>query len=214
MTGKATLQAHWDNVYGTKSATEVSWYEARPVHSLELVRATGVRQSDALIDVGAGASLLVNEWLEAGYGDITVLDLSAEALGRLRERLGDRGARVTFVREDVTAFNPTRRYALWHDRAVFHFLVDAEDRARYVEALHRAVQPRGHVILATFGPEGPQRCSGLPVARYDSAALARELGSEFQLADSLLTVHRTPWGAEQQFLYCRFNRTAGACAAG
>jgi SAM-dependent methyltransferase len=165
-----------------------------------------VTGTDAIIDVGGGASLLVNELLDAGYGDLTVLDISAEVLQQLRERLGERANSVTLIQQDVTRFQPTRRYALWHDRAVFHFLVQREDRARYVDVLRRTLLPNGHLIISTFGPSGPERCSGLPTVRYDAPALASELGNDFTLVDSSLAVHRTPWGSEQQFLHCRFDR--------
>jgi hypothetical protein len=201
-------QSHWDAVYERKAATEVSWYEPRPEKSLELIRAAGIRPADPIIDVGAGASLLADELLGAGYTDLTVLDVSACALDRLRDRLGAAASSVTLVHQDVTAFQPGRRYALWHDRAVFHFLVQREDRERYVNALRRGVDAGGHVVMATFGPAGPQRCSGLPVVRYDAAGLAAELGAEFELAASSLVVHQTPSHAQQQFLYCSFNRCA------
>jgi hypothetical protein len=200
------IQAHWDRVYKTKASTEVSWFEEHPTRSLELIRTSGIGYGDSIIDVGGGASLLVDELLSAGYSDLTVLDVSAEALDHLQKRLGAAAERVALLREDVTTFQPARRYALWHDRAVFHFLVEREDRARYVETLHRALQAHGHVILATFGPQGPQRCSELPVVRYDSTTLAAELGTELKLVDSSLLLHRTPRGVEQQFLYCRFVR--------
>lgn len=199
-------RAHWDRVYGSKAVTEVSWYEPTPTKSLALIRSTGVRHSDPIIDVGGGASYLVDELLNAGFRDLTVLDVSAEVLQRLRDRLGARVASVSFLQEDVTAFRPVRRYAVWHDRAVFHFLVEREDRERYIEAMRHALRPNGHVIIATFGPAGPQRCSGLPVVRYEASALAGELGADFRLIDSSLAVHHTPWGTEQQFLYCRFDR--------
>jgi 2-polyprenyl-3-methyl-5-hydroxy-6-metoxy-1,4-benzoquinol methylase len=199
-------RAHWDKVYGSKALSQVSWYEPKPDQSLTRIRDTGVRPRDPIIDVGGGASLLIDELLRAGFRDVTVLDVSAEVLSTLRDRLGERGASVTLLQEDVTAFRPTRRYALWHDRAVFHFLIDRQDRERYLAALRQALLPNGHVIMATFGPAGPDRCSGLPVMRYDASALAVELGAEFQLIDSSLVVHHTPWGAQQQFLYCRFDR--------
>lgn len=202
-------QSHWDAVYEKKAATEVSWYEPRPEKSLELIQSTGVRSTDPIIDVGAGASLLVDELLAAGYRDLTVLDVSAAALAKLRHRLGSAAsASVTLMHEDVTAFRPARRYALWHDRAVFHFLVRREDRERYVDALRQGVGPSGHVLLATFGPSGPERCSGLPCMRYDAATLPGELGGDFQLVESALVIHRTPSNAQQQFLYCRFTRAA------
>lgn len=197
-------QHHWDQVYAIKSVTEVSWYEAHPAKSLELIAAAGVGAADAIIDIGGGAALLVDELIAAGYRDLTVLDISATVLEKLRERLGSRLAAVTLVHQDVTTFQPGRRYALWHDRAVFHFLLERQDRQRYLDVLRRALLPRGQLIISTFGPAGPERCSGLPVVRYDAAALAAELGSAFALVESGLCVHHTPGGASQQFLHCRF----------
>ncbi len=199
-------QAHWDKVYDTRSITDVSWYEPHPGKSLELIRATGVRAADPIIDVGSGASFLIDALVDAGYLDLTVLDISAEVLTKLRARLDSRAAAVSFLREDVIAFRPSRRYVLWHDRAVFHFLVEREDRERYVEVLRQALSAGGHVVIATFGPSGPERCSGLATRRYDAETLAAEMGDDFGLVDSSLAVHRTPSGVEQSFLYCRFER--------
>ncbi len=205
---EGTKQDHWDAVYRTKSITDVSWYEPHPDKSLELIRNSAIELTDPIIDVGGGASFLVDDLLEAGYRDVTVLDISAAVLDKLRERLAAKAPKVSLLHEDITAFDPDRRYALWHDRAVFHFLVEKGDRGRYVGALHRALRPGGHLVLATFGPSGPERCSGLPTVRYDEAALAAALGSEFKLVESTLAIHRTPWSASQQFLYCRFVRQA------
>ena len=199
-------KSHWEKVYGVKAATDLSWYEAQPAQSLQEIQASGVNFADPIIDVGGGASLLVDELLRAGYRDVTVLDISADVQRKVRERLGDAGAAVHFIQSDVTTFTPPRRYALWHDRAMFHFLVSKEDRKHYRNALHRALTPNGLVVIATFGPEGPDKCSGLPVARYDSDTLLAELGPAFQLLSSSLVTHRTPWGTEQQFLYCRLAR--------
>jgi SAM-dependent methyltransferase len=199
---------HWDQVYGTKSSYYVSWYEAHPGKSLELIRATGALPADPIIDIGSGASFLVDKLIDAGYLDLTVLDISAEVLKKLQTRLGPRGDAVTFLPRDVTAFRPDRRYAVWHDRAVFHFLVQRKDRERYVDILRRALSPKGHVVIATFGPSGPERCSGLATLRYDADTLATELGDDFSLVDSSISVHRTPSGVEQSFLYCRFDRQA------
>lgn len=200
-------KAHWDTVYGTKASTEVSWYEATPVRSLELIRASGVQRSDPIIDIGGGASFLAEKLLTQGYSDLTVLDISSEALQKLGELLGARANAVTRVQQDVTDFQAQRRYALWHDRAVFHFLTNADDRKRYLSALRHALKPNGHVIIATFGPEGPERCSGLEIARYDAERLEAALGADFSLVESSIEVHHTPRGAPQQFLYCRFRRT-------
>ncbi len=201
-------QDHWDAVYGSKTFSEVSWYEPHPRKSLELIGRAGIELRDALIDVGGGASLLVDDLLAAGYADLTVLDVSATVLAKLRERLGANASRVTLLHQDVTAFEPQRRYTLWHDRAVFHFLIERADRERYRDALCRALRPDGHLVIATFGPSGPERCSGLPTIRYDEKTLAAELGPEFRLMESSLSVHQTPWNASQQFLHCRFVRQA------
>jgi SAM-dependent methyltransferase len=200
-------QVHWDRVYGTRASTDLSWYEANPSQSLKEIRAAGLRVTDPIIDVGGGASRLVDELLRAGYLDVTVLDISADVLRKVRERLAHAGAAVDFLQSDVTTFRPSRRFALWHDRAMFHFLVQADDRKRYIEALRQALTPEGQIILATFGPEGPERCSGLEVSRFDADTLSRELGPDFRLLASSLVSHFTPGGAEQQFLYCRFARS-------
>lgn len=199
-------QSHWDAVYERKAASEVSWYEPRPEKSLELVRATAVNLADPVIDVGGGASRLVDELLAAGYSDLTVLDISASVLEKLRGRLAPHASSVTLLHQDVTAFRPERQYALWHDRAVFHFLTRHEERQRYLDALRQGVRPGGHLIMATFGPSGPERCSGLPTQRYDATKLATELGTGFALMQSALLTHRTPADVQQQFLYCWFNR--------
>jgi trans-aconitate methyltransferase len=201
-------KSHWDNVYASKPATAVSWYEPHPAESLALIDEAGVRHDEPIIDVGAGASLLVDELLRRGFRDLTVLDVSARALHGLRERLGRSAAGVTFLECDVTQFHPTRTYTLWHDRAVFHFLVSAEDRRKYRETLSAALIPGGHAVIATFGPSGPDRCSGLPTDRYDAAAIAKDF-SGLQLVDSRLALHHTPWGAPQQFLHCLLRRGAG-----
>ncbi len=209
MSGESTSEktrAHWEGVYGRRALTEVSWYEPHPVKSLELIRETGVSREAPLLDVGGGASFLVDSLLSEGFSNLTVLDISALVLGRVRDRLGEQGARVTLVQADASEFQPDRRYALWHDRAVFHFLVAAEDRARYLETLRTALLPGGHVVMATFGPQGPERCSGLPVQRYDAKSLSETLGSDYQLVRSFLEDHRTPGGVLQQFLYTRYQR--------
>jgi len=199
-------QSHWDAVYEQKGASEVSWYEPRPDKSLELIQATGLHATDPLIDVGGGASFLVDELLAAGYRDLTVLDISASVLAKLGTRLGPDASSVTLLHQDVAAFRPAKQYALWHDRAVFHFLIGEEERQRYLDALRQGVRQGGHVIMATFGPSGPERCSGLPTRRYDATTLAAELGAGFTLVQSALLIHRTPANVQQQFLYCWFNR--------
>ena len=205
MTSTDTHQ-HWEGVYGRRAATEVSWYEADPSHSLAFIAATGAATSAPIVDIGGGASLLVDRLLDRGYTDVTVLDISSEALSVVRDRLGPRQKEVTLLPQDIRMFAPTRRYAIWHDRAVFHFLTEAADREHYRRALVRGTSPGSHVVMATFGPQGPERCSGLSTCRYGADALASALGNSFKLEDSLLTEHTTPAGGRQQFLYARFLR--------
>jgi ubiquinone/menaquinone biosynthesis C-methylase UbiE len=194
---------HWENVYETKPATGVSWYAPHLERSLQLIeRAAGGRDA-RIIDVGGGASTLVDDLLDRGYSDVTVLDLSAKALDVAKERLGARGARVTWIAADATTVElPEAQYDVWHDRAVFHFLIDGDARRRYVARVRRSVKPGGHVIVGTFGPQGPERCSGLDVVRYDADALHGEFGATFLKVDSAREVHTTPWGTEQEFVYC------------
>ena len=197
---------YWDAVYGSQPLTGMSWYESRPLRSLQFIRASGLQPNEPIIDVGGGGSFLAEELLCAGYKDLTILDISSEVLKNLGERLGKRAARVALLRQDVTAFRPARRYALWHDRAVFHFLIGAKERESYLVALGEALQPGGQVVIATFGLGGPERCSGLPVMRYDAIALTAQLGSDFELVQSSQDLHRTPAGGTQEFLYCRFQQ--------
>ncbi|HVS15350.1 MAG TPA: class I SAM-dependent methyltransferase [Thermoanaerobaculia bacterium] len=192
---------HWESVYQSKPPTEVSWYQPVPARSLELIRGTGEPLSAAVLDVGGGASTLVDQLLRSGYSDVTVLDVAGTALERSRARLGEIAARVAWIEADVAHFRPTRRYAIWHDRAVLHFLIDAADRQRYLGVLRSALRPRGHVVLATFGPQGPARCSGLEVRRYSAEEIGVLLGSKFELRRHLFEEHSTPTGASQQFLY-------------
>jgi SAM-dependent methyltransferase len=194
---------HWEQVYATKAATGVSWYAPHLDRSLQLIERAAADRGARIIDVGGGASTLVDDLVGHGYQAVTVLDLSEEALGVARARLGARAAGVTWMAADATTAElPEAYYDVWHDRAVFHFLVDPEARRRYVANVRRSVRPGGHVIVATFGPEGPERCSGLDVVRYDADALHGEFGAAFQKIDSVREIHTTPWGAEQEFVYC------------
>ncbi len=195
------LKSHWEQVYGAKQPTEVSWFQPVPEKSLQLIRATGVERGQAIIDAGGGASTLVDNLLAEGFTDVSVLDISANALLKSQERLGEIAGEVTWIEADVTEFTPARRYDLWHDRAVFHFLTDAADRDRYVEVVRRSLRPRGNLVLATFGPQGPMRCSGLDICRYGIEQLTDLLGADFELQSHELDEHRTPSGSVQQFLY-------------
>ncbi len=199
-------QAHWDSVYTTRAEAERSWTEPDPAVSLEMLEAAGIHPNDAIVDVGAGASRLIDGLLNRGYSDLTALDLCRTALEQAAARLGARAAEICWVAADVMTWRPERQYRLWHDRALFHFFTAAEARRAYCETLERAVMPGGGVILATFAEDGPERCSGLPVCRYSARALAQELGCGFSLADSRRVEHCTPWGSVQPFQYCRFTR--------
>lgn len=204
-----TSREHWDGVYARRDPAEASWFQAEPTASLRLIGSAGLAKSAPLVDVGGGASRLVDCLLECGYSDLTVLDISARALEHAHLRLGSRAAAVRWRVADVTGFEPDRRYALWHDRAVFHFLTEVEDRAAYARRMHDALAPGGQAIIATFGPAGPERCSGLPVVRYTASELTLALGGDLRLIESLIEQHRTPAGAEQQFIYCRFVKEPG-----
>jgi trans-aconitate methyltransferase len=197
---------HWDNVYATKGESEVSWYQDNPAISLEMIRAASSDHRAGIIDIGGGASRLVDALLQDGYRDVAVLDLSANALDAAKRRMGPAAAAVDWIVADATAWRPARSYEVWHDRAAFHFLTDPHDRAAYVERLRSAVAPRGHVIIATFAPDGPEKCSGLPVQRHDSASLAAELGPEFELVETRREMHHTPWNSTQAFQFSRFRR--------
>ncbi|MGJ4948254.1 class I SAM-dependent methyltransferase [Bradyrhizobium sp. HKCCYLS20291] len=196
--------AHWQTVYATKAETEVSWYQDDPATSLRLIREAGAGPSSRIIDIGGGASRLVDALLAAGYRALTVLDLSEAALAAARHRLGAAATAVDWITADVTSWMPHASYDVWHDRAAFHFLTEANDRAAYVARLRSAVAPGGAVIIGTFAPDGPEKCSGLPVVRYDAAGLAATFGDAFLLQDSCTEAHRTPWGSVQQFQFCRF----------
>jgi len=196
-------QEHWETIYGQKSPSEVSWYRPHLEHSLRFIEESGVGIAGEIIDVGGGASTLVDDLLGRGYRNITVLDLSAAAIDRARERLGARATEVTWMVGDVTEIDlPRHRYDFWHDRAVFHFLTDEESRCRYVDAVRHALKPNGHIVVATFGPEGPERCSGLPVVRYSAEGIHGQFGDDFRRVGTGREIHHTPWGSEQEFVYC------------
>ncbi len=196
-------KTHWENIYSTKDATQVSWFQEHPELSFQLIERTGVDKAGQIIDVGGGASTLVDDLLAHDYQNITVLDISVTALQAARQRLGSRAAAVTWLEADMTRVElPYRFYDVWHDRAVFHFLTRAEDRQRYVEAVRHSVKTGGHVMVATFALDGPLRCSGLEAVRYSPDSLHDEFGSDFELVDTTNELHQTPFGAEQKFIYC------------
>jgi len=197
-------QEHWEKIYGTKAPDRVSWFRPHLETSFGLIeRAARGDRSASIIDVGGGASTLVDDLIERGYVNVTVLDISQAALDLAQNRLHKAAECVRWLRADVTQSDfPPRSFDVWHDRAVFHFLTRPEDRVAYVRNVAAAVKPGGHVIVSTFGPQGPTKCSGLDVVRYDAESLHGEFGARFRLVESLKELHDTPFGTTQQFLYC------------
>jgi SAM-dependent methyltransferase len=198
---------HWENVYATKPIDRVSWFQPHAGRSLQRIRDTGVAKSAPIVDIGGGASVLVDDLLADGYSNVSVLDISANALAHARRRLGGRAAEVRWIESDVLeAALPERSFEIWHDRAAFHFLTSAQDRSTYRRAASHALRPGGYLLLATFASDGPERCSGLPVVRYDGPALHAELGEDFELVHHETESHRTPSGTEQRFLLATFRK--------
>jgi SAM-dependent methyltransferase len=197
-----TAREHWESVYQNRPSDQVSWYRPHLEQSLRFIEAATPGRDGAIIDVGGGASTLVDDLLDRGYTNVTVLDVSARAIEATKARLGERAARVHWLAADITQVDlAPAAYDLWHDRAVFHFLREDADRRRYVAAAARAVKPGGNLLIATFGPEGPTRCSGLEIVRYGVADLTAQFGADFPMVDSATEIHTTPRGATQQFVY-------------
>jgi SAM-dependent methyltransferase len=196
-------QEHWEKVYRTKARDEVSWFREHLDTSLRMIANTGVTKDAAIIDVGGGNSTLVDDLLERGFADVSVLDISAQAINDSKQRLGPKASNVNWLNEDITSAHlPADHYDLWHDRAVFHFLTDAEDRRKYVDLVMRSLKLGGHIIVASFGLEGPEKCSGLDVVRYSPESMHDEFGGDFRLVDSVGESHHTPFGTTQDFVYC------------
>lgn len=198
---------HWERVYTTKAADAVSWFQQEPLPSLDMIAAAGVGPDAAIVDIGGGASLLVDRLLDRGFTRLTVLDVSEHALALSKTRLGARAGRIAWVVHDATSWEPPPdAFALWHDRAVFHFLVDADDRHGYLRALDRGLAPGGFAVFATFAPSGPEQCSGLPVRRYSAATLQATLGPGYELIKTAPETHTTPAGNRQDFVWCLFRK--------
>lgn len=194
---------HWEQVYATKSSDSVSWFQEHADQSLRLIHSTGLGKDAAIIDVGGGASTLVDDLAAEGFSDLSVFDLSGAALAVARQRLGKRADAVQWIEGDITCAElPVHRFDIWHDRAVFHFLTDPAERQAYVERVMLSVRPGGHVIVATFAEDGPEKCSGLPVMRYQPESLHAEFGDAFLLVAHEKEVHHTPFGTDQKFVYC------------
>jgi ubiquinone/menaquinone biosynthesis C-methylase UbiE len=198
--------AHWNTIYSTKSETGVSWYQSEPRRSLELIRAVAPPAGARVIDVGGGASVLVDRLRELPFEKVAVLDISEVALSQAKSRLRERAARVEWIVADVTEIQDVGPFDVWHDRAVFHFLTDAADRRKYVDLARRTVPEGGHLIIASFADDGPKRCSDLDVCRYNAESMGAELGEDFALVREAKETHTTPWGSSQAFFYGVFRR--------
>jgi len=204
-------KVHWESIYNTKDSTQVSWYQQHQLLSLRFIERTGVDKAGQIIDVGGGTSTLVDDLLASDFKHITVLDISATALETTWHRLGVQATEVSWIEADVTKTRlPHQFFDVWHDRAVFHFLRQVEDRQSYVEAVQHSVKTGGHVIVATFATDGPARCSGLDVARYSPESLHSEFGNDFRLVESAREAHVTPLGTEQKFIYCYCRKGSSA----
>ena len=197
---------HWWDVYQEKSSSELSWYQKEPKLSLELIRSTNAASNDAIIDIGAGTSVLVDYLKKENYTNLTVLDISENAIAIAKKRLGKSAKSINWIVSDITKFDVFQKFSLWHDRALFHFLTDPSDRGIYVKALINAVRPEGHLIIATFAIGGPKKCSGLEIVQYDSEKMIAELGDNFKLVEERKEVHITPANKEQKFNFFLFRR--------
>lgn len=196
-------QSHWQDVYQTKGELDVSWFQETPAISLDLIHVTGMKAGASIVDIGGGASRLVDNLVDEGFA-VTVLDISERALTTSQNRLGPRSRQVSWIVADVTTWRPDRSYDIWHDRAAFHFLTDLNDRAAYAACVRMAVRPGGYVMIGTFAPDGPERCSGLPVVRHDAGSIGDMLGPSYKLIESRRHDHHTPGGTIQRFQFSCF----------
>ncbi len=195
---------HWQNVYQNKKPNETSWFQEQPTVSLNLIRKTNLDHEQSIIDIGGGASILVDKLFDEGFKNLTVVDISEKALDYAKERLGKQSQGITWIAADITEHNFQEQYHLWHDRAVFHFMIGKEAKERYKQNLNEALLIGGYLIIATFALDGPNKCSGLEVERYDTKKLQIELGAQFSLLQSIENEHQTPLGTKQKFTYCLF----------
>jgi SAM-dependent methyltransferase len=201
-------KSHWESIYGAKNPEQMTWHQATPALSLDMIAAAAQPYTAAILDVGGGASTLVDHLLDQGYLDVTVLDIAANALAAAEARLGPRAEDVTWLEGDILDMPLPRQYDVWHDRAVFHFLTAEADQAQYIAVMRSALKVNGHLILATFAPDGPERCANLDAVRYAPEELCALVGGGFHLVRSELHTHVTPWGSHQEFVFCHFHRHA------
>jgi ubiquinone/menaquinone biosynthesis C-methylase UbiE len=203
---EAIFEKHWNTVYQTKDTTKVGWFQPKPQISLDLIRKAGVTLDSSIIDVGGGDSLLVDRLLDMGFKDITILDISSSALDKAKERLGASCSKIQWVVSDILQFKPDRKFSLWHDRAVFHFITDSDKQQHYRSIVEEALAPGGFLLLMTFSKSGPKTCSGLPVQQYDISDLEGFFSQGFELVGGLNYDHSTPSGVKQNYSVCLFRR--------
>lgn len=202
-------KSHWDKIYSAHSSEQLGWHQEYPEISLELIVDTKLGFDAHIIDVGGGSSRLTELLFEKGYHNLTVFDISRQALHAAQQSLAEKAEEINWIEGDITSYIFDQQYDLWYDRAVFHFLTKADDRLKYLETLNMTLSTNGHFIISTFSPEAPPKCSGLPVVRYTPKSLQKEIGSEFELINSRDEFHQTPTGTKQKFTYCHFKRTSG-----
>ena len=197
---------HWENIYTTKEPTEVSWYQPRPATSLDLIKTLQLPTTAKIIDVGGGDSLLVDHLLDLGYTEITVLDISAVAIEKAKYRLGEKAQQVIWIVSDVTEFKPATKYDCWHDRAAFHFLTTEKDIETYIHLAEKNINPGGYLLIGTFSTEGPTKCSGIQIKQYSEASMTEIFSKSFKKMQCMHIDHRTPFGTNQNFIFCYFRR--------
>lgn len=197
---------HWENIYQTKTPQQVSWYQTKPATSLAFIEQSNLPLSAKIIDVGGGDGFLVDYLLEEGYEDITVLDISAAAIEKAKLRLGEKAGAVKWIISDITSFKPTEQYDLWHDRAVFHFLITDEDIAVYRKLVAESIHANGNMIIGTFSEQGPKKCSGIDIRQYSSESLTEQFSEHFERTSTLTENHKTPFDTFQNFVFCTFKK--------
>ena len=199
---------HWEEIYTTKDLQDVSWYQMMPVTSLNLITSSNLPKDAAIIDIGGGDSFLVDHLLDLGYKDITVLDISQQAIDKAKKRLGERQTEVTWIVTDITDFTSQKRYDLWHDRACFHFLTEKKEVAAYHKVITKSLKMQGVLVLGTFSKTGPLKCSGLDIQQYDEEDLKQVFSDQFEIIDCVKSVHATPSNSIQNYVFCRFKKIA------
>ena len=203
---KKYLEDHWQNVYDKKNENEVSWYQKSPKLSLEFVKSLNLSLDAEIIDIGAGESRLVDNLLEMGFVNLSVLDISSKSIEKTKKRLGLKSKLVNWIVSDINNFNPTKKYDLWHDRAAFHFLKDSEEIYNYVKLVKSSLHNQGNLIIATFSENGPLKCSGLEVSRYSENSISDLFNNDFELIKSQKSIHKTPFSTSQEFLFSKFKK--------